>query len=82
MFKVGDKVICKSSVFITADFWLLKDRIYTIKEMKDDYVKFEEFRDNVKLHKSRLEKNFYSTVEMRKFKLIEIEEKLKVDKNI
>jgi len=76
MFKVGDKIKCKTSTFLSSDFWLLKDRFYTIKELTEQGVKFEEFRDNVKLRSIKLEKYFYTTVELRKIKLQEIEKKL------
>ena len=76
MYKPGDKLICKSSVFLSADFWLLKGRTYTIRDIDiypGKWVKFLEHRQNVKLHTDNLEKYFYSTTEMRKFKLQEIE---------
>jgi len=78
MYNVGDKVMCKSSIFLSSDFWLLKGRIYTIKEIQYDYgwVKFEEFRQNAKLHTSNLTKNFYTLAEVRKFKLEEIKRNL------
>ena len=70
MIEKGSKVTCKSSLFLSSDAWLLKGKTYTVKNINDHWVWFEEIRNKkAKISKNNLNTNFYSIIEMRKIKL-------------